>query len=212
MNKEGKKTLYKKIVPYVKAGKVTSKPCMSCFNQIKQIWNIVNYNRFSELYYLRNSEMFFCFETMVVLHTSTPSHCQKAIKKLNNIIIAQLTTNKNLNILNKTQRFDSFANQKILGKEFETWPTDPLSDVTFITVSIYLINLNYLKNGSCCFTEFSNRDTEESNKILVGLDKAIVIPKTDNQNLSDLIDLKAKQANKKKEKNKRRRQRKMNLV
>ncbi len=102
INKEEKKTLRKRLAPYVKAGKVTSKRCASCFNRIKQIWSISDQNRFSQLHYPRSSETFFHFVTMVVMHTPTPSHYQNAIRKLNNIVIAQLMTNRWVNIISDT--------------------------------------------------------------------------------------------------------------
>ncbi len=146
------------------------------------------------------------------MHTPTPSRRQKAIRKLNNIVIARLTTNKRPNILSNTWRFDTSADWKMLGKEFETWPADPLSDPTLITVGMCVTNLGYLEDGSRRFTKLPNSGTEESNKMLVELDTAAVIPEADNQDLPDLIDLEAERANKKKEKAERRRQRKINLA
>lgn len=60
--------------------------------------------------------------------------------------------------------------------------------------------------------ELSDGDIEESNKILVGLDIAIIIPETDNQDLLELIDFKAKRVNKMKKKAERCWQRKINLT
>lgn len=60
--------------------------------------------------------------------------------------------------------------------------------------------------------ELPEGGTNKLNKMLVGLDTAIVISKTDNQDLPYLIDLEAKRANKKKEKAERCRQRKINLA
>ncbi len=68
---------------------------------------------------------------------------------------------------------------------------------------MYIINLSYLKDGLLYFTEFSEGNINELNKMLVGLDIATVISETDNQNLIDLIDLEVEWANKKKEKAKR---------
>ncbi len=53
---------------------------------------------------------------------------------------------------------------------------------------------------------------KKSNRMLIELDTAAIIPKTNNQDLPDLIDLEAKRANKKKEKAEKRRQRKINLA
>lgn len=64
--------------------------------------------------------MFFHFVTIVVMLTSSFRHCQKAIKKLNNIIIAYLITNRRLNILSNIWRFNISVDKKMLGKEFET--------------------------------------------------------------------------------------------
>ncbi len=88
INKEEKKTLRKGLAPYVKAGKATSKRRASCLNRTEQTWSIADQNRFSRLHYPRSSETFFCFVTIVVMRTPTPSRRQKAIKKWNNIVIA----------------------------------------------------------------------------------------------------------------------------
>ena len=76
------------LAPYVKVGKAMSKRCASCLNRIKQTWSLSNQNRFLQLHYSRSGETFFCFMTTIVIGTSTPNHYQKAIKKLNNIVIA----------------------------------------------------------------------------------------------------------------------------
>ena len=65
---------------------------------------------------------------------------------------------------------------------------------------MHVINLGYLENGLFCFIELSNGNTNKSNKMLIGLNIATIISKTNNQDLIDLIVLKTKQANKKKEK------------
>lgn len=77
---------------------------------------------------------------------------------------------------------------------------------------MHVPNLGYLENKSLRFIEFLNSGTEESNKILVRLHTAAVIPKTINQDLLDLIDSEANQANMKKEKAERQRERKINLA
>ena len=100
--KEEKKTLPRRLVPYVKVGKTILKYCASCFNRIKQTWSIANSKRFLQLYYPKNSEMFFSFVTIVIMHIPTFSRCQKAISKLNKIIIAQLMINRRPNILSNT--------------------------------------------------------------------------------------------------------------
>lgn len=91
----------------------------------------------------------------------------------------------------------------MLGKEFETWPIDSFPNMTLIIVSILVTNLDYLENGSLCFTKLSDGNMKESNRILVGLDIPTIIQKTNDQDLSDLIDLEVKRANKKKEKTKK---------
>ncbi len=65
---------------------------------------------------------------------------------------------------------------------------------------MYVTNLGYLKNGPLCFIKLPNGGMEESNRILVGLDIAAIIPKTNDQDILDLIDLEAELPNKKKEK------------
>lgn len=125
---------------------------------------------------------------MVIIYIPTLSHCQKAIKKLNNIIIARLMTNRQPNILNNTLRFDTFTNWKILEKEFKTWSADPLSNAILITIGMHVANLGYLEDGSPYFIELPDSNMKKSNRMLVGLDTAAIIPETDDQDLSDLID------------------------
>ncbi len=200
ISQEEKKTLCKGLWPYVKAGKASSKRCVSCLKRIEQTWSIADRNRFSRLHYPRSSETFFRFVTMVVMCTPTPSCRQKAIKKLNNIVVARLTTKRRPNILSDTWRFDTSANWKMLGEEFETWPADPFPDATLITVGMHITHLSYLEDRPPRFTELPDSGTEESNRMLVGLDTAGVISETDDQDLPDLIDSEAERANKKKEK------------
>ncbi len=149
---------------------------------------------------------------MVVMRTPTPSRRQKVIRKLNDIVIARLTTNRRPNILSDNWRFDTSADWKMLGEEFKTWPADPLPDTILITVGIHVTNLGYLEDRPPHFTELLDGSTKESNKMLVRLDIAAIIPETDNQDLLDLIDLEAEWVNKKKEKAERRQQRKINLA
>ena len=78
----------------------------------------------------------------------------------------------------------------MLKEIFEIWLADLFLDAIFITVGMHIINLGYLKDGSPYFTEFSDSNTEELNRMLVGLDTTTIIPKINNQNLPDLIDLK----------------------
>ncbi len=110
----------------------------------------------------------------------TPSRYQKAIKKLNNIVITRLTINRRLYILSNSWKFNTFANWRILGEKFEMWLADPLPDMTFIIVGMYVINLGYLEDGPFCFTELTNSDIEELNRMLIGLHTTTIIPKTDD--------------------------------
>ncbi len=91
----------------------------------------------------------------------------------------------------------------MLGEEFETWPADSLPNMTLIIVGMHIPNLGYLEDGLPHFMELPDSGTEELNRMLVGLNTAVVIPETDDQDLPDLIDLKVERANKKKEKVKR---------
>ena len=77
-------------------------------------------------------------------------------------------------------------------KEFETWPADFLSNATLIIIGIHVTNLGYLQNKPPHFMELFDSNTKESNKILVRLDIAAIIPETNNQDLLDLIYLEAK--------------------
>ena len=139
---------------------------------------------------------------MITVVICTPSLCYylKAIKKLNNIVIARLTTNRRPNILSNTWRFDTFADSKMLGEKFEIWPADPLFNATLIIIGTNVTYLGYLKDRSPCFTKLTDNDMKESKRILIGLDTIAIILQPDNEDLPDLIDLKAKRTNKKKEK------------
>ncbi len=66
----------------------------------------------------------------------------------------------------------------MLGEEFETWPADLLPDTTLVTVGMHVTNLGYLEDRPPYFTELPEGGTEESNRMLIGLDTAAVIPKT----------------------------------
>ena len=100
----------------------------------------------------------------------------------------------------------------MLKEEFKTWLADPLPDAILIIISMHVTNLGYFEDGPLCFTELSDGGTKESNRLLLGLNTALVISEINNQYLLDLIDSKVKRVNKKKEKIERRRQRKINLV
>lgn len=80
----------------------------------------------------------------------------------------------------------------MLGRKFETWPATSFSNTIFVIFGIHVIDLSFLKNGLLYFTELPNNGTKKSNRMLVGLDTAAVIQKTDNQDPLDLMDLKAK--------------------
>lgn len=58
---------------------------------------------------------------------------------------------------------------------------DSFLNTTLITVGIHVINLIYLENGPLCLTKLPDGGTEESNKMLVGLDIAVIIPNTNKQ-------------------------------
>ena len=72
-------------------------------------------------------------------------------------------------------------------------------------IFMQVISLGYLKNGPICFTKLPDSGTKESNRLLGGLDTAVIISDTNEQELLPLIDLEIKQVNKKKEKVERRR-------
>lgn len=61
-----------------------------------------------------------------------------------------------------------------------------------IIVSIHITNPGYLEDRPPYCMKLPEDDTEESNRVLVGLDIAAIIPKTDDQDLMDLIDLEDK--------------------
>ncbi len=92
----------------------------------------------------------------------------------------------------------------MLREEFETWPADPLPNNTFIIVGMHVTNLGFIEDKPPCFTEFLDGGTEESSKMFVELDIAVVIPETNNYSLPDQIDSEAEQTNMKKRKVERR--------
>ena len=61
----------------------------------------------------------------------------------------------------------------------------------FITISMYIINLSYLEDKLFYFTKLPNGDIEKLDRILIRLDISAIIPKTDNQDLSNQIKLEA---------------------
>ncbi len=61
----------------------------------------------------------------------------------------------------------------MLGEKFEKWPADLFPNTTLVTIGNYVTNLGYLEDRSSYFIE-------KSKKILVGLDTAAVIPKTND--------------------------------
>ena len=77
----------------------------------------------------------------------------------------------------------------MLGEEFKTWPADLLSNATLVILNMHVTNLDYLEDGPLCFMELLDGNTEKSNKMLVGLNTAAVIPKSNNQDPPNLIDL-----------------------
>ncbi len=77
--------------------------------------------------------------------------------------------------------------------------------MTLITVGMDVTNLGYLRDGPPHFTKLPDSGTKESNRMLIGLNTAAVIPETNDQDLPNLIDLEVKRAKKKKEKAERRR-------
>lgn len=60
----------------------------------------MDYNCFSQLYYLQNSKTFFQNVILAIELANKASCCQKGIQKLNTIIIAQFTIKKEPNIVN----------------------------------------------------------------------------------------------------------------
>ena len=88
----------------------------------------------------------------------------------------------------------------MLEEEFEIWLVDLLLNTILVIVGMHIINQSFLEDRSSYFTELLDSNTKELNKMLVELDIATVILEINYQDLSNLIDLKVKQANKKKEK------------
>lgn len=68
----------------------------------------------------------------------------------------------------------------MLKKKFEMWPANLFPNATLIKIGIYITNLDYLENRPLCFTELLDNSMEELNKILVGLNIAAIISKTNN--------------------------------
>lgn len=58
------------------------------------------------------------------------------------------------------------------------WPAYPFSDTILAIVCIYITNLGYLEDELSRFTKLPGGNIEESNKILVELNTAVVILET----------------------------------
>lgn len=82
----------------------------------------------------------------------------------------------------------------------------------FVTIDIQVTNLGYLENRTLGFIKLPDGGTQESNRMLVGLDTAVGITETKNQDLPYLISSKVDWVNKKKLKTERIRKRKINLA
>lgn len=122
--------------------------------------------------------------TMVVIYTPTPSRCQKIIKNLNNIIIIQLPTKKGPSIESNSQKFNISADQNTSKEEFNMSLANLLFNAILVTVDMHVItNQGYPEDGLICFTKISNYSIKESNKMVVRLDIAAVIPKTNSQKI-----------------------------
>lgn len=89
-------------------------------------------------------------------------------------------TNRRPNMLSNPWRFNTFADCKMLGEKFETWPANPLSNAILVIVGMHVTNMDYLKDKSPHFTELSNGSMKELNRLLVRLDIAVLISQTDN--------------------------------
>lgn len=100
----------------------------------------------------------------------------------------------------------------MLEEKFETWPEDRIFNAILFTFSIYITNLDYLKDKPLCFTKLQNGGTEEFKTTLKRLNNPIAISNNDNKHLPDLSNLKAKWAKKKKEKVQKCYQKKIKLI
>lgn len=109
ISKDQKKSLRNELTSYVKVAKTTSRRCANCLDRIEQTWNVANQNRFAQLHYFKSSKTFFCYITTVVKLSLTLSRWQKVIRKLDNIVIAQLTINNRPNILGNIYKFNTAA-------------------------------------------------------------------------------------------------------
>lgn len=88
-------------------------------------------------------------------------------------------TNRRLNILSNTWKFETSVDRKMLGEEYKTWPINPLLDGILVTIGIHVIKLGYLEDGSPHFTKLLEGGTEDSNRMLLRLDSAAIILETD---------------------------------
>lgn len=153
------------------------------------------------MHYPRSSETFFWYVTTIVKLSQTPRRRQNAIRKLNKIIIARLTTKNRPNILGDSWKFDTTADWQMLGEEFEMRSADSIADETLIQLGLHVSTLGYLEDGPPRFIELPDGGTKESNRRLIGLNTTVPIPDNDKQlNLPDLNDSEAERAKKKEEK------------
>lgn len=85
IKKAKRKGLQHKLAAFIKAAKNNLKCYINYFKKI------ADYNRFSSFYYFQCNETYFQFVIIVVKFFLTASCCQRAVQKLYNIIIGQLT-------------------------------------------------------------------------------------------------------------------------
>ena len=72
--KDKKKVLQKRPSSYIKAVKANKKRRANCLEQIEETWSVNDCNRFHRLHYLKSSEIFFQYITMVVKLFQTSCH------------------------------------------------------------------------------------------------------------------------------------------
>lgn len=104
------------------------------------------------------------------------SRRQKAIQKLNIIIIARLTTENRPNIVSDLWRFDTTADWQMFRKDFEKCLPSPVADDALLRLQMHVTSLGYQKKGLPWFIELLDGSSKTTYRRLMGLDNPFPIP------------------------------------
>lgn len=154
------KSLQVKLALFFKAVKVNPKHYIYCLEKITRLWIMANCNSFSYFYYYCYSKIYFWFVTIVVKFFSIANYCQKALKKLNNIIIDWFTIRNWLYIIMDFWQFDTTIDWKIIRKNINKLLVISIANDILVSLEIYIFYLRYLENEFLRFVELLNSITK----------------------------------------------------